>query len=131
MVTPNGQHKSVAVLGGGSWGATLAHHLATNGHPVHLWEFVPEAAASLRTTRQLRTLPQLRLHDNVQVTNDIGEALRDQAVVVSVTPSHTVRATFEAAVRSLSSLISSATMRNPRPCEPAWAASMPALSASK
>jgi glycerol-3-phosphate dehydrogenase (NAD(P)+) len=89
--------EKIAVLGGGTWGATLAAHLAVMGHDVSVWEFVPAVAEHLKKTRTLKTLPQLKLPDSVIVTNDMGEALRGRKNILSVTPSHTVRATFTAA----------------------------------
>lgn len=84
----------VGVVGGGSWGATLADHLARKGHDVSLWEFVPALAESLRKTRSLTVMPQLRLQDSVRVTNDLAEALQDREAVVSAVPSEHVRSTF-------------------------------------
>lgn len=92
--------EKIAVLGGGSWGATLAAHLAKVGHNIALWEFVPEVADNLQKNRTLKTLPQLKLPASVVVTNQIGEALKDRAIVLIVTPSHTVRSTMEKAVTS-------------------------------
>lgn len=89
----------IAVLGGGSWGATLAKQLADNGHAVAVWEFDKATAEKLREERTLRTLPQLRLPDSIVVTNDMAEALKGRSIVLSVTPSHTVRGTFELAAR--------------------------------
>ena len=90
----NSRTERIAVLGGGSWGATLAVLLAEKGHDVAMWEFVPEAAASLARTRTLTTLPELKVPDSVLVTNDLGEAIEGRPVIVSVTPSHTVRETM-------------------------------------
>jgi glycerol-3-phosphate dehydrogenase (NAD(P)+) len=87
----------IAVLGGGSWGATLANHLANNGHAVTIWEFVPEVAVHLQKTRSLKTLPMLKLNATIVVTNDMAAALKDANVILSVVPSHTVRSTFERA----------------------------------
>ena len=47
----------VGVIGGGSWGATLADLLAANGHEVVLWEYFPKTVESLRKTRRLAVLP--------------------------------------------------------------------------
>ena len=91
----NGQ--KIAVLGGGTWGVTLASHLARQGHDVHIWEFAPAVVSQLQTARSLRTLPQLKLPDAVRVTNDMAEALRGRSLILSVTPSHTVRGTFDKA----------------------------------
>jgi glycerol-3-phosphate dehydrogenase (NAD(P)+) len=85
----------IAVLGGGSWGATLADHLAKNGHDVYLWEFVAHDADRLKQTRRLPTLPHLVLHGAVQVTNDLSVALKGRTLVVNAVPSTHVRATFQ------------------------------------
>ncbi len=92
----------VAVLGAGSWGATLAAHLAHKGHDVTLWEFDPGAADSLARTRRLQVLPQLELPAAVLVTHDLARALQGRPVVVSATPSHTVRSTMHAVQQSKS-----------------------------
>ncbi len=84
----------VAVLGGGSWGATLASLLAKKGHEVALWEFDPRAANSLASTRKLSVLPELDVPASIHVTNDLASALRERTVVVSATPSHVVRSTM-------------------------------------
>ena len=67
--------EKIAVLGGGSWGATLAGLLAEQGHSVALWEYVPAIAESLKSTRQLATVPDLTLPASVRVTNHMAEAL--------------------------------------------------------
>ncbi len=84
----------LTVLGGGSWGATLADHLARKGHEVTVWEFVPEVAKALQSTRTLAVMPQLRLHESVRVTNDLAESLCRAEAVVSVVPSEFVRSTW-------------------------------------
>jgi glycerol-3-phosphate dehydrogenase (NAD(P)+) len=84
----------ICVLGAGSWGATLAVLLAEKGHDVSLWEFDPKAAASLASTRRLNLLPELQVPDSILVTNNLSEALQKRPVIISATPSHTVRATM-------------------------------------
>ncbi|MBI4397264.1 MAG: NAD(P)-dependent glycerol-3-phosphate dehydrogenase [Elusimicrobia bacterium] len=86
----------IGVIGGGSWGATLADHLARKGNDVSLWEFQPAAAESLKKTRTLAFMPQLRLHPSVEVTSDLAEVLSGRAILVSAVPSEHVRATFRA-----------------------------------
>jgi len=90
----------IAVLGAGSWGATLAAHLVNKGHAVSLWEFDSRAAASLSATRRLPVLPDLEVPASVQVTNDLAGALRGRGILISATPSHFVRATMAAARES-------------------------------
>ncbi|MCG3205896.1 MAG: Glycerol-3-phosphate dehydrogenase [NAD(P)+] [Elusimicrobia bacterium] len=86
--------EKIAVLGGGSWGATLASHLSKQGHDVMIWEFMKEVAEYLTIHRSLKTLPDLRISANVQISNNIKEALQGRDVILSVTPSHVVRSTF-------------------------------------
>lgn len=90
--------EKVAVLGGGTWGATLAVHLAHNGHDVMIWEFVPAVAEYMTKHRSLMTLPQLKIPASIGITNDLKTALKDRPIVLSVTPSHTVRSTFTSAM---------------------------------
>jgi glycerol-3-phosphate dehydrogenase (NAD(P)+) len=99
----------VAVLGAGSWGATLAALLADKGHDVALWEFDPKAAAALAATRRLPVLPGLELPASIHVTSDLAGALEGRRVVISATPSHFVRATM-AAVRKTGALAKNAVI---------------------
>jgi glycerol-3-phosphate dehydrogenase (NAD(P)+) len=87
----------IAVLGAGSWGATLAGLLADKGHAVSLWEFDLKAANTLASTRKLPVLPDLKLPSNVEVTSDLKAALADRPLIVSATPSQFVRSTMKAA----------------------------------
>ena len=82
----------LAVLGAGSWGATLADVLARKGHDVSLWEIYPEAMKKLRDTRSLAVLPQLRLHESALVTSDLGVIYESaqkhgmKVVAITITP---------------------------------------------
>jgi glycerol-3-phosphate dehydrogenase (NAD(P)+) len=83
-----------AILGGGSWGITLAAHLSRGPHEVRLWEFDPVRAERLKIERiDSVILPGVTLPDSVLVTSKIEEALADAEAVVFVVPSHTLRAT--------------------------------------
>ena len=86
--------EQICVIGGGSWGATLADHLARQGNDVTIWEFLAPAAERLRATRTLSVMPELALHPGVQVTSDLAPALAGKTLMVSAVPSEHVRATF-------------------------------------
>jgi len=85
----------ITVLGAGSWGATLAQHLAgniksrqKNAGIVSLWEFDKERARSLNATGTLPTLPALKLPPSVKVTDDMAEALSPlPEIIVAAVPS--------------------------------------------
>src|SRR6185437_6419675 len=81
----------------GAWGATLAALLTEKGYGGALWEFDAAAARTLGSTRRLGVLPDLELPAALDVTQDLGRALRGRTVIVSATPSHVVRSTMKAA----------------------------------
>jgi len=58
---------------------------------------VAKVAEQLKKDRTLSTLPGFKLEKSILVSNDIKEALNGKEIVLGVTPSHTVRSTFESA----------------------------------
>lgn len=87
---------TLAVLGGGSWGVTLARLLADNGQAVRLWEFDAALRAALAATREnTRCLPGVQLPESVTVIDGPAAAAGCTGVVVAV-PSVAVRATAQA-----------------------------------
>jgi glycerol-3-phosphate dehydrogenase (NAD(P)+) len=82
----------VTVLGGGSWGTTLAVLLDENGHRVTLWEFYAELADALRRDREnKRFLPGIAIPQSIVITTDVSAALASVNMVVFVVPSHVTR----------------------------------------
>jgi|GEM_PF-3675637 len=70
-----GSGLTIAVLGAGSWGTTLAILLDGNGHSVRLWEYFPELAETIRRERENRLyLPGIPVPRSVCVTSDMDEA---------------------------------------------------------
>lgn len=81
-----------AVIGAGAWGTALAHVLACNGGEVALWSFEPEVADEINNLRENRTyLPGCPLSGSIRATSDLAEAVSGANLVVSVSPSQTVR----------------------------------------
>jgi glycerol-3-phosphate dehydrogenase (NAD(P)+) len=92
----------VAVVGGGSWGTTLADLLAAKGEDVTLWAYEPEVAAEINHRhRNDLFLPEAPLTPSLKATNDLLAAVRDAELVVSAAPSHAVRAVMSAAAPGL------------------------------
>jgi len=83
--------KSVAVLGAGSWGITLAILLFEKGFFVKVWEFEREQAEILRKKRKLRFLPWVDIPREIEITSSISHALEGVRLVVIALPSHVVR----------------------------------------
>ena len=87
----------VAVIGGGSWGTTVAHLCAHNAPTVLYTRDRTVADAIDRTAENPRYLPGYRLHRALRATDRIDEAVAGAGVVMMGVPSHG----FRAALRSL------------------------------
>ena len=84
----------IAVLGAGSWGTALSVVLAKNGHKVMLWSHREEEAQKMQKEReQSSKLPGVKLPDQITVTGDMKEALKDNDAIVLAVPSTAVRST--------------------------------------
>lgn len=89
--------ESIAILGAGSWGTSLAIHLARIGHDVRLWARDPELADQLSTLRRNpRYLAGCALPDRVVAHAKYQAALHGAKVVVFAVPSHGLRAVARA-----------------------------------
>jgi glycerol-3-phosphate dehydrogenase (NAD(P)+) len=85
--------KKIGVIGAGAWGTALAMLLADRGHDVTLWMYEQDLADEAARTRENRVyLPGFTLHTAITVTSSMEAAVRDKELVLSVAPSHTVRA---------------------------------------
>jgi glycerol-3-phosphate dehydrogenase (NAD(P)+) len=83
---------AVAVLGAGSWGTTLAVHLATLGHDVRLWGNDRPALAELERDRENRKfLAGIRLPVGVKVQAELEPALEGADFHFYVVPSQATR----------------------------------------
>lgn len=86
----------VAVLGPGSWGTTLAVHLANAGHEARLWGNDRAQLAELEAERENRKfLPGIALPAGVKVSAELPSALEGAEVALFVVPSQAVRSVGE------------------------------------
>lgn len=84
--------ETVTVVGGGSWGTTLAHLFAQNDHDVLLWVRRADQVRQINEEhRNERYLPGYAIHPGVSATEDLERAMRHSRVVVVVVPSHALR----------------------------------------
>lgn len=87
----------VAVIGGGSWGTTLASILAENTDAL-LWAREPEVAESVNGAHENRAfLPGRSLHPRLRATTALDEALAGADAVISAVPSQFVRSVMSEA----------------------------------
>jgi glycerol-3-phosphate dehydrogenase (NAD(P)+) len=88
--------KTLAIIGGGSWGTALALVLAPRFADVRLWVFEPDLASRMQQTRENDVyLPGFPLPDNIHIMNDLGTAVTGSGLILSVIPSHLVRSLYE------------------------------------
>jgi glycerol-3-phosphate dehydrogenase (NAD(P)+) len=85
----------VGLLGGGSWGTTVAS-LVTRNTSVKLWARNPDTVSEINEdhTNQ-RYLPGISLPKRLEATGDIAEAVRDADVLVMAIPSQNFRTVLE------------------------------------
>ncbi|AEB09375.1 NAD(P)H-dependent glycerol-3-phosphate dehydrogenase [Desulfobacca acetoxidans] len=82
----------VAVIGAGSWGTALAHHLGRHGREVRLWVYEPELLAILCQKRENTFfLPGVKLSSHLSFFGEAAEAVRGAPVVIMAAPSHVFR----------------------------------------
>jgi glycerol-3-phosphate dehydrogenase (NAD(P)+) len=88
---------TVAVLGAGAWGTTIAA-LAARGMPTRLWALEPDVVRSVRQRAEnTMFLAGYRLPAALQVTNDMAEAVEGADVVIVAVPAVHVREVMGAA----------------------------------
>jgi glycerol-3-phosphate dehydrogenase (NAD(P)+) len=91
-----------AVLGAGSFGTCLALLLAEKNYGVLLWARDAKLADTInRRRRNPRHLSETRLPEQIRATADLGEAVRDREVILSVVPSHAAREVWQVAAPGL------------------------------
>jgi glycerol-3-phosphate dehydrogenase (NAD(P)+) len=86
------------VLGGGSWGTTVASMVARSA-PTVLWARSPEIAEEIdRRGQNTRYLGDIPLTDGLRATDSLEQAVRDADVLVMGVPSHGFRGVLEQVV---------------------------------
>lgn len=85
----------VLVVGGGSWGTTVAHLAAHNG-PTRLWARDSATVDGINNDhRNHRYLPDYELHPNLTATEDLVEAVAETDLLVMGVPTGAFRETCE------------------------------------
>ena len=91
------RHATVAVIGAGSWGTTVASVAAANA-PTVLWARRGELADEVNEAHTNEAyLPGLGLHAGLRATSSIEEAAATADVLVMAVPSHGFRSVLESA----------------------------------
>ena len=86
----------ISVIGAGSWGTTIAKHLAEKGFEITLWVKEERLRESILRTRENHLyLPKIKLPDNIHPTNLLWEALTGRDLIIFSVPSQYVRGVLE------------------------------------
>lgn len=97
-------HKSIGVIGAGSWGTTLADLLAKKGHRVTLWAFEEELVAEMEQSRENSIyLKGISLSPNLSFTASLQEVVQDKELLLFVSPSQVIRRVLSGALPHIAS----------------------------
>jgi glycerol-3-phosphate dehydrogenase (NAD(P)+) len=77
-------YSRIAVLGAGAWGTALALTALAAGRDTQLWVREADVLADIQATRQNRFLPGVDLPRQLQVTGDLAEAAKADALLLAV-----------------------------------------------
>jgi glycerol-3-phosphate dehydrogenase (NAD(P)+) len=108
----------VSVLESGAWGTALATNLAKKGETVTLHSIYEKRSEELRTLRENKYLPGVKLPDNLEFS-DTFEEVAGADVAIFVTPSFALRETakkLKGIVRDDTVLVSAAKGIEPDTC---------------
>lgn len=84
--------EKVSVIGGGSWGTTLAHLLASNGHDTLIWMRRDEVCRGINEDHENpRHLAGLKLDERLRATTELEEAIRGRPTLIFAIPSKAFR----------------------------------------
>ena len=82
----------IAILGAGSWGTALGVLLSSKQNDVFMWTKNDKKALNLnRLKENTEYLPGVSLSDKIYFTSNMEECISGSAVVITATPSHTIR----------------------------------------
>jgi len=87
--------KTLAIIGGGSWGTALSIVLSPKFPAVRLWVYEKDLAKRMDRLRENDTfLPGFQLPANVEIHTEIGAAVQGADAVLGVMPSHHARGLY-------------------------------------
>lgn len=84
------QHKNItAILGAGSWGTSVAIHIARGGFPVLLWGHTEKHVELMKKEREnSRYLPGIRFPDSLDLSSNLDEVIEKADEIIIAVPSH-------------------------------------------
>lgn len=84
----------VGILGAGSWGTALSLLLYNNGHEITVWSIDKAEVEMLQKEREHKSkLPGVSIPQEILITNDLEEGMREKDFLVLAVPSVFTRST--------------------------------------
>ncbi len=88
--------KQITVLGGGSFGTVLANLAAEKGYNAKLWLRDNKLANTINTNKENpRYMPGYKLHNNIQATTNLQEAVIGSQLIFASVPSSAFRTVLQ------------------------------------
>jgi|TARA_B100001964_G_scaffold245071_1_gene329676 glycerol-3-phosphate dehydrogenase (NAD(P)+) len=79
--------KKISIIGGGSWGTTLAVLVAENGYDVNLWVREKAIAQSINKEKENKVhLPGIKIPDKVHVKSSLQDAVSNADLIINAVP---------------------------------------------
>ncbi|WP_041595811.1 NAD(P)H-dependent glycerol-3-phosphate dehydrogenase [Halanaerobium hydrogeniformans] len=79
----------ITVIGGGSWGTSLANILAENGHLTRIYARDKSVVDSINEKNiNHKYFPEIKLHEDLKAVNDFKKAVSEAEVIVISVPTH-------------------------------------------
>jgi len=86
----------IAVIGDGGWGTTLAILLSRKGCRATIWGAFSDYVARMNKARyNHKFLPGIKIPKDVEITHDLGAALKDKDLIVLAVPSQYLRSVLK------------------------------------
>lgn len=85
----------IAILGGGSWGSTLANVLSDNGHQCLIYERDEKRANDINRYHLHPFFENTYLNEDIQATANLDDALVYSDYLLIAVPSHAIRRLFK------------------------------------
>ena len=96
---------NIGILGPGAYGLALANIIVRNNHNVTMWSFDSKEKKELTTTRKSPKLKDYIIPQNINITNDMEETVKNKDLVIIAVPAFS----FETTIKSMKKYINKKT----------------------